>query len=377
MSGKKKMRGPEGSTVAAVVLTGVVIALVAGMVATRLIEDFATRSPSVIFLLNFSYWIIWTLLTPAVLFLGRRFRFVAGGRIRALAVHVVSGFFFATAHVGLYVIASMVIGAVAGGEPLAESWSRVSFPTRMHIEWELTIYWALVGLAQALEYSREARERAVVAAELEAKLAQAQLQVLHQQLHPHFLFNTLQSIAALVHRDQNEADRMIERLADLLRLTLGAGNAGEVPLRRELEHVACYLDIERANMGSRLQVSTAVDADTLSAAVPTLLLQPIVENAVRHGIAPRASGGLVTIHGRREGDLLELHVVDNGVGLSANAQATGIGIANTRQRLARLYGSRQMLTISPNPVQGVTVTIRLPFRAVGALPPVEAVACPV
>jgi LytS/YehU family sensor histidine kinase len=205
-------------------------------------------------------------------------------------MHTVASVVFAATHVLLLRGVSALLRAGIMGVPVATAWNRIGLPERMHIEWEVTTYWALVGLAHALAFSRDAHHRALTAAGLETKLARAQLQVLQQQLRPHFLFNTLQSISALIHRDPVAAGRMIERLADLLRLTLSAGDAAEVPLRQELEHTRHHLEIEQVNMGARLRTAIVVAPDVLECMVPSLLLQPLAENAIRHGLAPRAGG---------------------------------------------------------------------------------------
>jgi LytS/YehU family sensor histidine kinase len=202
----------------------------------------------------------------------------------------------------------------------------------------------------------------VTAANLEAQLARAQVQVLQRQLQPHFLFNTLQSLSALIHRDQRAADEMLGKLSQLLRLTLSGGGRAEVRLDRELLHTRRYLEVEQTNLGDRLTFHEEVDPEILDAAVPALLLQPLAENAVRHGVAPLAAGGTVRITGRRAGDDLWLQVIDNGMGLTAGADSHGIGLDNTRQRLRFLYGDRQALSVAENPGGGVIVTVRLPYR---------------
>src|SRR5262249_40591374 len=180
------------------------------------------------------------------------------------------------------------------------------------------------------------------ASQLEARLAQAQLQALKMQLHPHFLFNTLHAISALMRKDVEEADRMITRLSDLLRLTLENVGAQEATLRQELEILGRYLEIEQRRFGDRLQVKMEIEPETLDARAPNLILQPLVENAIRHGIAPRSAPGLIEIRASRAGDKLELQVRDNGVGLPTDHREPikeGVGLANTRARLEQLYGA--------------------------------------
>ena len=169
-----------------------------------------------------------------------------------------------------------------------------------HPRSELPVYWALVGLQHAVDYYRESRAREVRAAQLETRLVEAQLQALQQQLHPHFLFNTLHAISALVHRDPDKADAMIERLSDLLRITLDKVGVQEVTLAEELEYLRAYLDIEQVHFGDRLRdrVSRSMP-HALDALVPNLILQPLAENAIRHGLEPRAGNGRLTIEATR------------------------------------------------------------------------------
>ena len=311
-------------------------------------------------LLNIVYWVTWTLLAPLVLSLGMRFRFEAGLRRKAFLVHVAAGLVFAMTHIAVVTIAAAAIQSAVTARPWAETWGAMRFPNRMHIEWEITIYWALVGLAHAIVYKRDADQRAINAAQLEAQLARAQWRALQRQVQPHFVFNTLQTISGLVRGDAAAAEHMLQRLADLLRMTLRAGDGMEVPLSHELEHTRTYLDIARANMGDRLTVEFDVPPDLQGAAVPSLLLQPLVENAVRHGLAPRARGGTIIIAGERIGHALELRVIDDGLGLGE--VTTGIGIANTSQRLEQLYGSDHQFGIANRASGGAQVTIRVPYR---------------
>jgi LytS/YehU family sensor histidine kinase len=231
----------------------------------------------------------------------------------------------------------------------------------------LFFYWLQAGVAHAIVFSARERKRERMAAELERELTRAELDALKSKLHPHFLFNTLHSISALVHLDPDAADRMIARLSELLRQVLVHAATQEVPLSEELHGLRPYLEIEQVRFGDRLCVVENVDKDTLEAMVPHLVLQPLVENAVRHGIAPRAAPGRVTIAARREGDMLRLSVCDDGVGLRAGAGAEtgGLGIATTQARLRRLYGVHQALTLGPSPEGGVATSLMVPFHRAG------------
>jgi LytS/YehU family sensor histidine kinase len=180
------------------------------------------------------------------------------------------------------------------------------------------------------------------------------------QIHPHFLFNTLNSIAALLHKDVEAADRMIARLGDFLRLTLKSSDAQTVDFEQELEFLKCYLDIEHIRFQDRLTVEMDIDPHALKATVPNLILQPIVENAVRHGVARQTSHGHITIRARREGERLIMTVEDNGPGLKAQSNGSGIGISNTRARLEQFYGSDFSFQIANSTERGASVTLDVP-----------------
>ncbi len=234
----------------------------------------------------------------------------------------------------------------------------------------LLVLWLFLGVGLALDFYRKFRERELRASHLEAQLSRAQLQVLKMQLQPHFLFNTLNAISALIHQDIELADRMIARLGELLRSTLENAGTQEVTLRQELAFIEPYLEIEKARLGPRLAVAVEVDPALMDALVPNLILQPLVENAIRHGIAPRAGPGRIEIRAARERDLLQLTIRDNGRGLSSNYRE-GVGLANTRARLSQLYG-RAQLRMENHPDGGLTVTVALPFRDTAAEPAPEA-----
>jgi LytS/YehU family sensor histidine kinase len=228
---------------------------------------------------------------------------------------------------------------------------------------DLLAYWAAVGVIHAIAYYQESRRRQVEAARLDGALRAAELENLRAQLQPHFLFNTLQSISTLIHRDQAAADRMLTDLSDLLRLSLRHTAAQEVPLREELAFLERYVAIMRTRFGDRLAIAVTPDPDVLDAMVPSLVLQPLVENAIRHGMADRPGPGQVWVRAARRGAALRLEVADDGAGLAAPppTEGNGIGLANTRERLARLYGPAGALeTVAGGP--GLTVRLTVPFR---------------
>jgi len=199
--------------------------------------------------------------------------------------------------------------------------------------------------------------------QLQAQLDQAQLQTLKLQLHPHFLFNTLNAITALIHRAPERAERMVAGLSELLRMSLGSAAEQEVPLSREVEVLEHYVDIQRERFQGRLAVRVDVAPDVRDALVPNLILQPLVENAIKHGIGPRASGGAVEVVARRAQDGLSLVVRDDGVGEPVPAaRREGVGLANSRARLTSLYGAAHRLAAAPLPAGGFEVSIVIPFH---------------
>jgi two-component system, LytTR family, sensor kinase len=227
----------------------------------------------------------------------------------------------------------------------------------------LLYYWATIGVIHALGYYGKYREGELRAAQLETGLTRARLQLLKTQLQPHFLFNTLNAISALLHADVEAADHMLARLGDLMRLVLEDFDVQEAPLVRELEIARSYLEIEQARLGPRLNVEWDIAADTSDALVPTFLLQPLIENSVHHGIAPRIGPGRIEIRVRRVSSELRLEVRDDGPGLPPGAEASGgVGIANTRARLLHLYGTAQRLEIKNLPQGGCVAKIVLPFH---------------
>ncbi|MEP6690857.1 MAG: histidine kinase [Gemmatimonadaceae bacterium] len=231
-------------------------------------------------------------------------------------------------------------------------------------EFNFAIFAVLVAVRHAVGYYRQARDRQFRAAQLEAQLARAQLQVLKMQLQPHFLFNALGAISELVHHDAERADRMISRLGDLLRLSIDNVAGHEVPLRQELEFVAAYLEIQRVRFDDRLVVRTCIAPDALDALVPSLSLQPLVENAVVHGLSPRDEAGTLDILARVDGDWLEVRIEDNGRGLPpAGKLREGIGLSTTRARLAQLYGDDHRFVIERVRAEGGTrVLLIVPLR---------------
>jgi LytS/YehU family sensor histidine kinase len=201
------------------------------------------------------------------------------------------------------------------------------------------------------------------ASELEKRLAQARLQSLQSQMNPHFLFNTLHSISALMHKDVEAADRMVMKLSDLLRLALANTDTHEVPLKQELDFLDRYLEIEKTRFRERLSVEREFDPETLNARVPNLVLQPLVENAIRHGVERHARPGRIILRARKENGSLRLEVQDNGDGIQPGTKnREGIGLSNTRSRLEQLYGRDQRFELQNVPSGGLLARVIIPFQ---------------
>jgi two-component system, LytTR family, sensor kinase len=312
---------------------------------------------------GFCDWYIWAALTPAVFWLARRFSFRQGRWPLRLLFHLVVSLFFAIVVVGLGGVLGVLLGEVDLMPVPYTFWEFMErvFVTKLNLY--VLVYWVLLGANHALVYYHQYHERRLEAARLETRLAEARLQFLKMQLDPHFLFNTLNAISALMHQDVELADRMVARLGDLLRLTLDSAGTPEVPLRQELDFIAPYLEIQKARFGSRLDVCLDIDPETEGARVPNLILQPLVENAIRHGIAPRPEGGRVEVRACRRNGTLRLEVRDDGPGLAeVGGFKEGVGLANTRARLRQLYGPEHRLELCNGSARGLVVTLEVPFR---------------
>ena len=312
--------------------------------------------------LNLAYWYLPALLIPAVVWAARRFPFDTGRTIRAIAAHAVGALTFAFANfVGMMGMRFLLW--TDAGKWSGATWAE--FAQRRILEqldWNLMVYGVIVGMSHAIAYYHESQERKLKAAQLETRLVEARLKTLEAELHPHFLFNTLHAISTLVHTDPEAADRMISRLSDLLRLTFDRSGAAGVPLKEELEFLQKYLEIEQIRFQDRLSVKFDIDPETLDTDVPRMILQPLVENAIKHGIGPRSGQGLVQISARKQEDKIWIEVRDNGVGLSRNARVrfnNGVGLSNTRARLECLYGAEQRLDFAEED-SGLSVRMLIP-----------------
>ena len=308
----------------------------------------------------------WAIATPAILWLGRRFPFERGRWLTSIPIHL------ATCLILVFVVDLIFAFQVTHLLPQPPNAKGVvARAAQFFIVWVLSdglLYWTILSVSYAAEHHRRLRERELTASQLETQLVQADLQALKMQLHPHFLFNALHTIGSLVRTgDRDNAVRVVAGLGDLLRRVLDSAAQQEVPLKQELDFIRTYLDIEQIRFRDRLKIAINADPDILDAKVPHLILQPLVENAIRHGIAPHASAGYLMVGARRVDDQLQLVVRDDGPGLGNNENGAdparlGIGLSNTRARLTRLYGSEGELEVGNAPDGGLEARIALPFR---------------
>ncbi len=296
----------------------------------------------------------WAALTPGIIWLARRFRIERQNWVRMALIHLTLALLFHLTDVSIDLLSNRFIQHLSLG-----------FQTQflLQIDYNVFYYFMTVLVTHAADYYGWFRERQLSAARLETQLVNAQLQVLKMQIQPHFLFNTLHAISELVHEDPEAADHMITRLGDLLRQSLVSSGNQEVSLKQELEFLSAYVEIEQTRFRDRLTVSTSVAADTLDARVPNLLLQPIVENAIRHGTAPQQAPGFIHISARRENGSLRIEVSDNGRGLPAGSPPReGVGLGNTKARLKQLYGATQRFDLRNSETGGAIATIIMPFH---------------
>jgi hypothetical protein len=297
-------------------------------------------------------WYSCAIFTPLFFWLARRYPIAQGRWVRHVPVHLVAA---AAVSVAKIAIQRWVTIAVIGQPfpPLAQALMHGFIIENMAI-------WCVIAAVHAIEFHQRVREREVLTARLQARLSAAQLDALSSRLHPHFLFNTLQGISTLVYRDPAAADAMLGHLSTLLRRALVRGQGHEVTLAEELTLLEEYLAIVQARFGDRVRVEREIDPSALAGLVPQLVLQPLVENAVEHGLARRA-GGRIAVRVSREGDRLSIAVADDGPGLERPAEE-GVGLGNTRLRLGELYGEEGRLALEPGASGGLVATITLPFH---------------
>lgn len=311
-------------------------------------------------------WYLWAALVPGVVAVARRLRLDATLAARDVAWRMAGQGVAAAAFAAVHATLSSLFDQWFLGNTVSGGYTLGQRVLAMFLA-DLLVYAGVVAVYYAAEYAVRSREHELQASQLRARLAEARLALLHQRLQPHFLFNTLNAVASLMHEDVDAADEMLAALSDLLRAALREDDAREVPLREELRFTERYLDIMKMRLGARLRVAIAVRGDALEALVPALLLQPLVENAVRHGIADRAAGGALWVHAERRESMLRVAVGDDGPGLppewdTLGGAHRGLGLRATHARLAQMYGAAHELTLRNHPAGGLEVTVVVPYR---------------
>ena len=307
---------------------------------------------------------VWFALSPIILWLGRKFPFENGKWKTNVLVHLAAGIVIAFFQLAIDAFVLPKLGYLS--RYLSESfWENYRVFVLVNLHFSVSIYWGVLGIYQAIRYYRKYRERELQTSQLEARLAMSRLQVLKMQLHPHFLFNTLNAISELIYKDPESAERMIGDLSDLLRMSFQNLEVQEITLKQELEFLRKYLEIEQMRFHDRLRVEMKIAPETLDAQVPNMILQPLVENAIKHGLAPRSEGGKIEIGAERSNGHLQLTVSDDGIGVPFNDVENlpeGVGLSNTRKRLRHLYGERHKFNLATAKKNGLKVNLTIPFK---------------
>jgi two-component system LytT family sensor kinase len=314
-------------------------------------------------ILELPIWYVWGLLTPLVFWLGRRWPIVGDGWWKRVPLHFVASLLFVALHMVL----------ALGFRRIAMPWSASELPFleavsatyRRVFAVFMLVYFGTLASGQAFDYYRAYQARAVAAARLEMLLARNRLAALKAQLEPHFLFNTLHAVSALMETNITAARRMLAALSDLLRMTLEEDKGQEISLDDELRFLGRYMEILQMRFADRLTFEVDADLSTRGAYVPRLILQPLVENAVKHGVSKRAAAGRVRVQARIRSERLVLEVHDDGPGVTPPA-VDGVGLANTRQRLSQLYGTAYRFDLTSSPEGGTVARVELPLKFVPA-----------
>ncbi|MGH9856750.1 MAG: sensor histidine kinase, partial [Acidobacteriota bacterium] len=319
-----------------------------------------------------TWWTPWIPLVPLIIHVAQAFPVEKRKWFKSLLIHAGFCVLFSLLHLTLYVTFSWIVGGqtwldVAGETPVGYFtvlWELLTTPFRVNFRLRLLIYAIIVLVALTVDYYRRLQKREVDLTQLEKQLADAQLQALKMQLHPHFLFNTLNSVSALMYKDVNAAEEMVRKLTNFLHMTLESSGSQEVTLEKELDFLNYYLQIEQIRFQDRLAIEMKIDPSTLDARVPNLIMQPIVENAIRHGVATRSAHGHIQISSRKQNGVIQLQVQDNGPGLdSLNGEIReGVGLSNTRLRLQQIYGDAYRFDLINSPEGGVLATVELPYQ---------------
>lgn len=317
-------------------------------------------------------WLPWAFLAPLVIALGRHFSLRQGKRLPHFFLHLSGSIALAPLHAVLVYSFIYLVGRIPSSTSL---WEGSRFPLDFaplyrflfsnYFHFNILTYWIILGAYYGIDYYKKYRERELRTCQLEAQLAKAHLQALKIQVHPHFLFNTLHTISSLVYRDPSAADRMISRLSELLRSTLEQADSQETPLKFELEMLDQYVEIMKTRFGDRLGVEYDIQPEAIDAFVPNFILQPLVENAIRHGINPKKEGGIVRVSASLQDGRLLIRISDNGLGIKEGEEVLlkkGFGLKNTKERLHRLYGQSILFELKNREGGGAELTLGLPYH---------------
>lgn len=306
----------------------------------------------------------WFVLTPFILWLTKRFSPEGEMFHRNLSILISTGMFVILLQLAINALILPPLGYPPFGNFTTYT-DAFRFMFLTNFPWSLLVYFTVLGTIFVTRYYRKFRERELRAVQLESNLARARLQVLKMQLHPHFLFNTHNAISELIHKDPDAAEKILTNLSDLLRISLEKLDVEEVPLEQELEFLKKYVEIEQTRFQERLQFKMDIAPETLDAVVPNMLLQPLIENAVKHGITPLKRGGTIVLESTKKNGHLILQISDDGVGIgegNAKNLIKGIGLANTKARLIHLYKTDQSMEIESNKDRGLLVKLTIPFK---------------
>jgi two-component system, LytTR family, sensor kinase len=310
---------------------------------------------------QFGRALMWAAMAPLILRMREKLPLSRGHWAGGVGFHLAMSFVVMAVYYLGRMVAYMLFWEEMSGEFWPTAWS--NFYGRNIID--MAYYWAVLGFGYSLEIYRRFKNEELKAAQLEARLIETELKALREQMRPHFLFNTLNTIAVLVREKKNDdAVNLIARLSSLLRMSLDNTRVHEVTVRQEVDFLERYLEIQKARFSDRLMVGIEVEPAAMDVRIPNLLLQPLVENAILHGIAPKAGPGRVDVLGSVKEGRLHLEVRDDGPGLFNGAARAkeGIGLSNTRERIAKIYGAQGHLSLRSEPGRGVTVQIVLPCR---------------
>ncbi len=312
-----------------------------------------------------TYSFLWALVTPGILLLARLFPIDRQTMLRNLPLHILFSILVGLTHRLIWLAVQIRLPAL---QPRSElTVQRMISDLVTSFDYQAMVYWVVLAIHQGALYYRKYQEGRLRSSQLEAQLAQAQLSGLKMQLHPHFLFNTLHNINSMMYESVDRASEMICGLSDFLRLSLENTGQHQILLEREIDFIERYLEIERSRFEDRLEVDYRIGQDALEMLVPNLLLQPLVENAIKHGIARQSEGGKITISAEQRNGTLFLSVTNTGPSLSSDPlsgapHSFGIGLANTRARLRALYGDHAFFQLRNRPEGGVEAYISMPAR---------------